>query len=107
MALIKVKETKFGISASYWRVETCVINNRLKEASFVLGLYIDKSGQESFEDYFVTDLMGQEDKTLYEKYFNDIGKTYKDWQTACYMYAKEHVEFFKDAVDDPEELALR
>ena len=112
MALIKEKETKFKVKADYWKVGMMTIDTNMKEVNFSLNLYFDKESANTkdafLETYSVTELMGIEDKTMYNKYFGeDKGKTYKDWQTACYMYVKENVEFFKDAVDDEEEIALK
>lgn len=103
MALIKNKVTKFGIEASYWRVEMITLNynKKMLEVNFSLNLYLNKGADEFIESFSVTDLMGIEDKTLFSNYF--IGQEFKDIRTACYMYAKENVPFFKDAIDDPEE----
>ena len=107
MALIKEKDTTFGVKASYWKIGLMVVNTMEKEVSFTLKLLVNKAATSPIDEYVVADLMGLEDKTLYNKYFaEDKGKTYKDWQTACYMYAKAHVKFFKDAVDDPDEIEL-
>ena len=112
MALIKEKETKFKVKASYWKVGMLTIDTNMQEVNFSINLYLNKESAKEkdtfLETYSVTELMGIEDKTMYNKYFGeDKGKTYKDWQTACYMYVKENVEFFKDAVDDEEEIALQ
>lgn len=110
MALIKqVEIKKYKTTASYWKVGMFSIDTNLKETCFSFNLYMEKTEEKDafIDTYTVTDLMGLEDKTLYNKYFGDNGSAYKDWQTACYEYAKEHVEFFKDAVDDPEELLRR
>lgn len=110
MALIKEKVIKnYGINASYWKVGMMSIDTNLKDVVFSLNLYVNKdlSREENtfIDTYTVSDLMGLEDKTLYNKYFGeDNGKNYKDWQTACYHFAKENVEFFMDAIDDEEEL---
>lgn len=100
MALIKEQQTKFGMPAAYWRVSVLTVDTRLKEANFALDLYLNKEAEVSFDTICVCDLMGQEDKAMYNKYFGLNNGDYKDWQTACYMYAKENVEFFKDAKDD-------
>lgn len=103
MALIKDKE-KFGVLFSYWKVSMFTANTDMQEVNFSLNLYLNKDATEFVDTYCVDNLMGVDDKTLYNKYFaNDRGETYKDWQTACYMYAKENIEFFKDAVDDIDE----
>lgn len=111
MALLKEVTTKFRVKASYWKVGMLTIDTNLKEVSFSLNLYFNKESaedQDTFLDTFsVTDLMGVSDKTMYNKYFGeDKGEHYKDWQTACYNYVKDNVPFFKDAKDDPEEIAL-
>lgn len=105
MALIKEKMTKLKIAASYWKVGMMTIDTNHKEASFSLNLYFtnDSSDVDSYVEVFsVSDMMGNEDKTLYEKYFGKGSVNYPNWQTACYMYAKENIEFFKDAVSDVE-----
>ena len=109
MALIKECKTEYGINASYWRLDCATICPKSKEVNFSLGLYADKNGNTPFQTFLMSDLMGStKDVDVYNKYFGeDKGKTYKDWQTACYMYVKENVEFFKDAEDDAEELALK
>lgn len=94
--------TSFGISASYWRVEFHMINARDKEASFTLKLFFDKNATTPVDEYVVSELVGMEDKTLYEKYFGVGNKDFINWQTACYMYAKDNIEFFKDAIPDEE-----
>lgn len=112
MALIREQTIPiYGITAGYWKVGMFTIDTNMKEVSFSLNLYINKEIAKEpntfINTYCVSDLMGLEDKTLYNKYFaKDKGNTYKDWQTACYMYAKENVEFFMDAVDDEDEVAL-
>ena len=103
MALIKEKNTVYGIKASYWKLGSFCIDTVRKEASFIFHLYAEKGAKQYLESICIDDLVINEDKTLYNKYFEDRGQTYKDLQTACYMYVKEHIEFFKDAVDDPEE----
>lgn len=107
MALIKESINEdLGVVVEYWKVGVFCIDTKLEECSFSLDGYVKKGAKKSIETISVGDLMGLEDKTLYNKYFaQDRGKTYKDWQTACYMYAKEHVEFFKDAKDDEDYIA--
>ena len=109
MALIKeIEINEYGISASYWKVRYFTIDTKAEEVNFTLELLAKKGAKEGLKTFCVSELMGIEDKTMYNKYFaEDKGKTYKDWQTACYMYVKENIEFFKDAVDDEEEIALK
>lgn len=106
MALIKKKKTNYGIEASYWRLDVATISPKSKEANFTVGLYFDKDADMAVDSYLMCDLMGStKDEELYNKYFGeDKGRTYKDWQTACYEYLKDNIDFFKDAVDDPEEM---
>lgn len=98
MALLKNKTTDFGVEANYWKVSMVSIDRNLKEASFSLNLYKQRGDDLFFETYTVTDLMGIEDKTNYEKYFEST--EYTDIYNACYNYAKNEIEFFKDAVSD-------
>ncbi len=111
MALIKEFETPQYAIGSYWKVSGICIDKNFEIANFALYLY--KSKEVSDKDpiaymycWGVNELMSMDDKTLFNKYFRDKGQIYKDIDTACYMYAKEHVEFFKDAVDDDDEIAL-
>lgn len=108
MALIKeVYLENLGVSASYWKVRYFTIDTKAQEVNFTLELYFKKGVKDGLDSKCISDLMGLEDKTLYNKYFaEDKGENYKDWQTACYMYAKENVPFFKDAIDDPEESGI-
>lgn len=100
MALIKATLTDFGITADYWKVDSFCVDATRKEASFILNLYINSTSTKYLDSKCIDDFMIMEDKTLFDKYFNDKGKNYRDWQTACYEYVKNHVEFFKDAVSD-------
>lgn len=107
MALIK--ETfieELGITASYWKVKYLSLDSDEEEGSFTIGLYSKKGMKNPLKSYCIVDMMGNQDKTLFRKYFKDMGVNYKDWQTACYMFAKDNIEFFKDAVDDPDEIGL-
>lgn len=105
MALIKETHLEdLGITASYWRVKYLSLDADGEEGSFSIGLYARKGLKKPLKTICITEMMGNSDKTLYNKYFRDLGKTYKDWQTACYMFAKENIDFFKDALDDPEEV---
>lgn len=99
MALIKEKKTDFGIIASYWRLDIVTINREMQEASFALNLYLNKDSKRFIETYIITSLMGKEDKTLYNEYFESCDK-YTDIYNACYEYAKVHEEYFKDAISD-------
>lgn len=106
MALIMEQTTDYGIVAEYWKLGSFTIDTTRKETTFVLYLYTKKGVGKYLESYCVSDFMEYEDKTLFDQYFNGKGTVYKDWQTACYMYTKENVPFFKDAVDDPEESGI-
>lgn len=107
MALIKNKLTQYGVAANYWKISRIAIDTIKKEVVFTLNLYASKENQAiELEDYtFASVLMTTEEfEPLYEKYFReDKGQTYKDIYTACYVYAKENIEFFADAEDDDEE----
>lgn len=103
MALIKEVKTTIGVNATYWRVGLCSIDTREKEACFSVKGYVVKGAETPIDEYNVTDLMGLEDKALYEEYFGVGNRNFKDWQTACYEYAKAHVPFFDGAVDDEDE----
>ena len=108
MALIKNIQTEYGIEAGYWKISRISIDTIKKEISFTLNLYIDKEHQqkELGEMVFASAILTQEEfKPQYDKYFRkDEGENYKDIYTACYMYAKDNMEFFKDAEDDKEEM---
>lgn len=105
MALIKETETKFKITASYWRISLISIDKRRNVMSIVLDLFMEKGAEASLDTYVVDDFMISSDNyEMFNKYFMDEGKSYKDIYTACYKYCKDNVEFFKDAVDDEEEL---
>lgn len=112
MGLIKPHETEIGVTASYWKLGSFTIDTVRKEASFIFHLYIDKGASKPIEslciDDFITKSWSDIDSDVYanarfDYYFNNKGKNFKDWQTACYVYAKEFVPFFADAVDDPDE----
>lgn len=108
MALIKEMEIKdLGITANYWKVAMVSIDTLRQEASFGLVLLTKKGATKYIYDIGVSDLMIAEDKTLFEKYFGEGTSIYRDVYNACYEYAKEHVDLFKDAVDDPEEMMLK
>lgn len=98
MALLKEKQTEYGVTANYWKVEMVSIDRHMKEANFSLNLYVNKDAKQFIETYTVSDLMGQQDKSKYESYFES--DTYKDIYAACYAYAKDNIDYFKDAVSD-------
>lgn len=105
MALIKNKIIEnYGIEAGYWKVGMFTVDTNAREVSFSFNLYVSKDKAREVNKFIysinVSDLMCVEDKTLYNKYFAKA--TYKDWQTACYMYAKDNIDYFKDAIDDLE-----
>ncbi|WP_346961235.1 hypothetical protein [Clostridium sp.] len=100
MALIKEKMTQFGIPASYWKVSMVSIDRNMKEAAFSLNLYITKDAKNFIESFTISSLMGKEDKTLYEEYFENKDGKFTDIYNICYEYAKNHEEFFKDAISD-------
>lgn len=99
--LIKSKMTNLGVEANYWRLSMISIDRHMKEASFSLNLYISKesyeNGSQFIESYNVS-LLGLEDKTIYESYFET--NAYTSVYDACYAYAKSHDEYFMDAIED-------
>ena len=95
MALIKEKQTKFGVTANYWRVGMISIDRHRKEASYSLELYLSKDADEFIESHSVS-LLGMEDKTEYELYFNNLNKNIIK---TCYEHAKAKVDYFKTAID--------
>lgn len=104
MAIIKEIISIDGFSAEYWKLSMFVIDRNMKEVSFSFNLYYNKEDSinniNNFKDsYSCSSLMGTEDKTLYEEYFENPTK-YSDWKKACYEYAMKYEEFFKDGVSD-------
>lgn len=105
MALIKKKLTEYGIEAEYWKLSRFTVDTIRKEVFFTLNLYLNAENSQGRElgDYtFASTLL---DSEVFEEQYNvyfreDRGEKYKDIYTACYMYAKDNIEFFKDAVDD-------
>ena len=103
MALIKEVDTNYGVKAGYWRIETITIDKRMKEANFIICLYLNKEATESF-DYRAVILADKENKEeLFEKYFSDK-IIFTDIYNSCYECAKEIDEFFADAKPDSEEI---
>lgn len=100
MALIKEKLTRFGIPASYWKVDMITIDRRMQEASFCINLYFNKDAKDYIDTHIVTVMMGNPDKTLFNQYFGEDVNGYPDIYTTCYEFAKNHEDFFKDAIDD-------
>lgn len=104
MAMIKEIVSIDGFSAEYWKLGMFRIDRNLKEVSFSFNLFYTKEDSidnvNGFKDsYCCSSLMGKQDKTLYNEYFENPTK-YPDWKKACYEYAMNHEEFFKDAVSD-------
>lgn len=100
MALIKATETDFGITASYWKITMISIDRHMREGSFSLSLYVNKDSKQFIKTETIS-LMLLNDTDVFIKCFESHDfNVYK----ACYEYAKANVEFFKDAVDDEEEL---
>ena len=108
MALIKKVMTEYGVEAEYWKVSRVSIDTIKKEVAFTLNLYLNKEQQlrELGDRTFASAILTKEEfEPQYDKYFRkDEGENYKDIYTSCYMYAKEHIEFFKDAKDDADEI---
>ena len=102
MALIKSKKTGYGVVADYWRIETITIDKRMKEANFIIYLYLNKEATQSF-DYRVVTIADKNNKEeLFAKYF-DANIDYNNIYNSCYNCARELDEYFKDAEDDEEE----
>lgn len=102
MALIKEKSTEFGLLASYWKIDMITIDRRMKEVSFCINLYMNKDAKNFIETYVVSQLMGKQDKTLFNQYFGEDINNFTDIYNACYEYTKDNEEFFKDAISDNE-----
>lgn len=98
MALIKKKLTDMGIEADYWKVHMISIDRHMQNGSFSISLY-GKKGAKQFIETHTVPIM--DSVTDYIECFETCG--YKDIQTSCYAYAKKHIDFFKDAIDDEEE----
>lgn len=111
MALIKEKALDNGAVVSYWRADMISLDKGRGQVSFALLGYCSEEIANNHPQKFldcvgVNDLLWDENKPNYYKYFRD-NATYKDVDTACYHYAKENVEFFMDARDDEEEVAKK
>ena len=111
MALIKNKTLDTGATINYWRVDMFCKNKGQKRVNFALMGYHSKEIADNNPNAFiecigVNDLMdsSSENKELFNYYFNS--NNYEDLETACYEYAKAYIDFFKDAVDDEDEIAL-
>jgi len=102
MALIKNKMTDLGVEANYWKVTMISIDRFMKTGSFSLSLFMTRGAKQFIETYTVPMLESEE---AYIECF-ESGE-YKDVFTGCYEYAKKYIEFFKDAVDDEEELLYK
>lgn len=91
--IIKIESLNLEVEAKCWKLGFTSIDDTNKKMSFTLNLYQDENSKDFIESYTVTDLMQLEDKSIFDSYFNsDI-----DRKTACYQYALDNVEFFKDA----------
>lgn len=109
MALIRSKILDNGSVVNYWRVDMLCKNKGSKRVNFaMMGFNSQEIANEKPNEFLecigVNDLMDSENIKLYEQYFGS--NNFKDTETACYEYVKEHVEFFKDAQDDPDEIEL-
>ena len=105
MALIKSKETEYGVMGEYWKISRFTVDTVNKEVFISFYLYInkEKADKNHLEDYtFSSPILKQEEWIpKYNHYFReDRGENYKDYLTACYEYAKDNIDFFKDAKDD-------
>ena len=61
MALIKEINTNYGVKADYWRIESITIDKRMKEANFIMHLYLNKEATQSF-DYRAVVIADKENK---------------------------------------------
>lgn len=97
MALIKNEMTKYGVAGEYWKMG-CFTFDRLKfEGAYSLMLFLNKEA-ESYIECKTVPLNGPEHihrvKTI-------LGAG-SDIVHACYEDAKQHDEYFRGALDDPE-----
>lgn len=107
MAIIKEIINIDGFSADYWKLGMLTVDRNLKEATFSFNLYYSKddatNNSNGFKDsYCVSSLMCKSDKTLYYEFFEN--PDIPNWKQACYKYAMQHEEFFKDGVSDEEDM---
>lgn len=103
MAIKKEKQTVYGITANYWRVDTLSIDKVRKEGGFTLNLYTSEDAESPVDAYIVSftgDKYAEPESTeRFDKYFGIGSSNYTNIYQACYQCAKETEEFFKDAVD--------
>lgn len=110
MGLIKKTMSDYGIEGEYWKISRFTIDTIHKEVFFTLNLYRTKmeDAKELGEYIFSSPSLVEFDIDFTDDYYNyfigDKGKKYKDFLTACYCYAKDKIEYFKDAIDDEEEV---
>ena len=99
MALKKEKLTEFGVKGYYWKLSRFTIDTIGKEVFFTLNLYLDENHTEDrdLEDYTFSSVIEEDFTEKYNEYFT--GDKYNNFFTACYMYAKDNIEYFKDAED--------
>lgn len=106
MALIKEIDTEYGIPASYWKIGMLSVDRNRKEANFTLYLYVKKGESKPISEFVVT-LFGMENgEEVFDKYFENTQPEFFNIYKSCYLLAKNEVEFFADALDDPDELSL-
>ena len=90
---LKIESLNLEVEAKLWKLGFTSFDDIEKKMSFTLHLYKDANSEQFIESYTVTDLMTNDDKYIFDLYFNSE----LDRKTACYKYAIDCVEFFKDA----------
>lgn len=94
MALIKNKETNYGIEASYWRIGYVSLDRINKYGSISLNLFFNKDAK----DYIDSKTVIIETAEEYEKFFStEALQNYKDIYHASYEFVKSKDEYFKNA----------
>lgn len=116
MALRKEIMTNYGVKADYWRVVRYDIDALNYAVEFIVMPYVSQEireqGNQPFEGnkiiiteygYRVENVNGVEDPSFnaYKVYFSPSVLEANNMTPveAAYIYLKNHVEFFKDAVD--------
>lgn len=94
--IIKIDSLNIEVEAKYWRIGSISLNDYNKEISFTFNLFSSQDSTNFIESYCITELIGLEDESLFDKYFNS--DVYPDIRTACYNFAIDNVEFFNGAI---------
>ena len=94
MALIKSKQTNYGIEASYWRVGYVSLDRITKYGSISLNLFFNKDAV----DYIDSKTVIIETQEEYEQFFSaEALQNYRDIYHAAYEFVKSKDEYFKNA----------